>query len=53
LVKDPTFLSKLLVTVDPYALSFEHKDPKAEKISSTIELDPKKLDQFLNVSIVN
>jgi hypothetical protein len=49
---DPTFLGKVLVTVDPYALSFEHKDPTAEKIMSTIILNPKKFDKFLNVSKV-
>jgi hypothetical protein len=53
LVKDPTFLSKLLVTVDPYALSFEHKDPAAEKILSLIVFSPKKFDKFLNVSKVS
>jgi hypothetical protein len=52
-VKDQSFLSKLVVTVDPYALSFEHKDPKAEKIFSTIFSNPKKVDKFLNVSKVS
>jgi len=53
MIKDPSFLSKLVVTVDPYALSFVHENPTAEKISSTIVPDPKKLDKFLNVSILN
>jgi hypothetical protein len=52
LIKDPTFLSKVLVTVDPYALSFEHKDPTAEKLLSFIESNPTRVDKFLNVSKV-
>ena len=41
------------MTVDPYALSFEHKDPKAEKILSSIVVNPTKVDKFLNVSKVS
>lgn len=41
------------MTVDPYALSFEHKDPTAGKILSTIKQDSKNYDKFLNVSKVS
>lgn len=51
-VADPLFASKLLMSINPYILSFELKDPKAGKIQVSHNPNSNKYPKFMALNEV-